>query len=81
MRQTLSFDFDDPQEIDTIRAFMKFHSKRLRVTEDKVFAELAKEFEKQQKIFDYQAEKVKDDARTQTAGTKTPKAKASRASA
>jgi hypothetical protein len=75
LHQTLSIDFE-ADEIDQVRNFIRFNAKRLRCTEDKVFVELAKEFERSQKIFDYKKEQEKENAR---ASTKTGKAKATEA--
>ncbi len=81
MRQILSLDFDDPAEIDAMREFIRFHSKRLKCTDDKVFLNLAKEFNEQQKIFDYQKEKVKDsERRNKVANESTTSRKRAKAS-
>lgn len=58
MRQVFSIDFE-ADEIDAIRNFIKFHSKRFKCTESEVFKKLALEFEESLKVVDYQAEKVK----------------------
>lgn len=58
MRQVFSIDFEN-DEIDAIRNFIKFHSKRLKCTESEVFKRLAVEFEESLKVVDYHEEKAK----------------------
>jgi hypothetical protein len=50
LRQIFSLDFEGPDEIDAVRKFLRFHSKRLNCTEDKVLLELSKEFDKVQSL-------------------------------
>jgi len=79
VRQIFSLDFDDPAEIDAVRKFLQFHSKRLNCTEDKVLLTLSEEFKKSMEVVAPTNERS-DTSQTGSKG-KTRKARASQAQA
>ena len=46
MSESFSLTWDTPDEIDSIKKFLKFHAKRLKCTEYEVLLKMAKELEK-----------------------------------
>src|SRR6266699_5483025 len=46
MSESFSLSWDTPDEIDSIKKFLKFHAKRLKCTEYEVLLKMAKELEK-----------------------------------
>jgi len=46
MRETFTLDWDNPEDIELIKKFLKFHAKRLKCTEYEVLVKMAKELEK-----------------------------------
>ncbi len=44
--QTFTLSCDDPEEIELIKKFLRFHAKRLKCNEYEVLAKMAKELEK-----------------------------------
>jgi hypothetical protein len=46
MRETFSLDWDDPDEVELIKKFLKFHAKRLGCNEYEVLVKMAKELDK-----------------------------------
>jgi hypothetical protein len=46
MRESFTLDWDNPEEIELLKKFLKFHAKRLKCTEYEVLVKMAKELEK-----------------------------------
>jgi hypothetical protein len=46
MRESFSLEWDDPEDIELVKKFLKFHAKRLKCTEHEVLVKMARELEK-----------------------------------